>query len=197
MSATTGPSLGERRRRRCSTIRASIGRAPRRHLEAFADIQQADAFAGYLQALRTQPRARPYHPGGVLGHARRKFSVLADIDAAAQRNTQGKTSLVLSPIAPEAVRRVDALFEIERAVNGLDAKRRKAVRAEQSAPLVAGLHGRMGGESAKLSRHNDLAKAMDSLDAWVAAQSLPLTKSRFFRGGAGDGNRKRETRRTR
>jgi hypothetical protein len=104
-----------------------------------------------------------------LGTRPRKFFVLADVEAAARRKAQGKTPLVLSPIALEAVRRIDALFEIERAINALDADRRKAARGELSAPLVADLHAWMGGERAKLSRHNDLAKAMDyMLKRWDA-----------------------------
>jgi hypothetical protein len=42
-------------------------------------------------------------------------------------------------ISPLAVRRIDALFEIERAINGQSAGRRKAVRQELGAPLVAKL----------------------------------------------------------
>jgi hypothetical protein len=102
-------------------------------------------------------------------HARRKFFVLADVEAAAHRKAQGKAPLVLSPVALEAVQRIDALFEIKRAINGLDAERRKAARSEQSAPLVADLHAWMRGERVKLSRHSDLAKAMDyMLNRWDA-----------------------------
>ena len=88
---------------------------------------------------------------------------------ATRRKAQGKTPLVLSPIALEAVRRIDALFEIERAINGLDADRRKAARGELSAPLVADLQAWMREQRAKLSRGNDVAKAMDyMLKRWAA-----------------------------
>jgi transposase len=53
------------------------------------------------------------------------------------------------------------LFEIERAINGLSPDQRKAVRQERSAPLVASLHTSMREQRAKLSRHNDVVKAMD------------------------------------
>ena len=69
--------------------------------------------------------------------------------------------LGILPIALEAVRRIDALFEIERSINGFEAAKRKAARQEQSAPLVADLHIWMRDERGKLSRHNDVAKAMD------------------------------------
>lgn len=64
-------------------------------------------------------------------------------------------------MALEAVRRIDALFDIERTLNGMDASHRLAVRRGQSAPLVASLEEWMCQERAKLSRHTDVAKAMD------------------------------------
>ena len=124
---------------------------------------------GYDKLYEPGRAPSPVTQAACWGHARRKFFVLADVEAAARRKTQGKTPLVLSPIALEAVRRIDALFEIERAVNGLDADRRKAARGELSAPLVADLQAWMREERAKLSRHNDLAKAMDyMLKRWDA-----------------------------
>jgi transposase len=64
---------------------------------------------------------------------------------------------------------IDALFEIERAINGLSSDQRKAVRQDRSTPLVASLHTWMREQRAKLSRHNDLAKAMDYiLKRWDA-----------------------------
>ncbi len=64
-------------------------------------------------------------------------------------------------MALEAVQRIDALFDIERAINGMTAEQRLAVRQEQSAPLVAALEAWMREERPKLSRHNDLASAID------------------------------------
>jgi transposase len=62
-----------------------------------------------------------------------------------------------------------ALFEIERAINGQSPERRKAVRQELSAPLVADLEAWMREQRAKLSRGNDVAKAMDyMLKRWIA-----------------------------
>jgi hypothetical protein len=53
---------------------------------------------------------------------------MADVAADFRRKAQGKTTSVLSPLALEAVRRIDALFEIERAINGQSAEQRRAVR---------------------------------------------------------------------
>lgn len=76
---------------------------------------------------------------------------------------------MISPLALEAVRRIDALFEIERGINGETQERRRAVRQELSAPLVADLEGWMREQRAKLSRGNDVAEAMDyMLKRWSA-----------------------------
>ncbi len=86
---------------------------------------------------------------------------MADIEASARRKAEGKTPSPISPIALEVVRRIDALFEIERKINGKTADERRCVRQERSAPLVADLETLMREERAKLSRGNDIAKAMD------------------------------------
>src|SRR3954451_11127936 len=93
---------------------------------------------------------------------------MADLAENARRKAQGKTPAVISPLALETVRRIDALFEIERTINGQSADRRKAVRQELSAPLVADLEAWMRERRAKLSRGNDVAKAMDyMLKRWT------------------------------
>jgi transposase len=55
------------------------------------------------------------------------------------------------------VTRIDAIFEAERAINGLAADARRA----DIAPLVAELEAWMRRERAALSRHAAVAKAMD------------------------------------
>ena len=103
------------------------------------------------------PLSRAY-PVASWAHGRRKFYELADIAAGKRR---GKSAPPISPLALEAVTRIDAIFDIERAINGETAARRLAVRREQSAPLVAELKEWMRTERAGLSRHADVAKAMD------------------------------------
>jgi hypothetical protein len=142
------------------------GEHPERHLKSFAGILQADAYSGYN---RLYPPGR--RPGLILealcwSHGRRKFFELADIAANARR---GKDASPISPIALEAVRRIDAVFEIEREINGFSAEDRLAARRLRSAPLVAALEEWMSAERTKLSRHNAVAKAMDyMLTRWAA-----------------------------
>ena len=103
---------------------------------------------------------------GCFAHARRKFFELADIAKNARR---GKAAAAISPMALEAVKRIDALFAIERAINGRSAAERLRIRQEQSVPLLADLEGWMRTERARLSRHSDTAKAMNyMLTRWDA-----------------------------
>ena len=139
------------------------GEHPQAHLADYAGILQADAFSGYNKLYDADHKPSPIVAAGCWAHARRPFFVLADIAANARRKAQGKMTAVLSPLALEAVRRIDALFDIERAINGQSAARRRAVRQESSAPLVADLEVWLREQRAKLSRGNDLAKAMDYL----------------------------------
>jgi hypothetical protein len=145
------------------------GEHPVRHLAGYAGILQADAYGGYNKLYEADRRPGAITEAGCWVHARRPFFVLADIAANARRKAQGKTAGVVSPLALEAVRRIDALFEIERSINGDNAERRRAVRQELSAPLVTDLERWLREHRPKLSRGNDLAKAMDYvLKRWPA-----------------------------
>jgi hypothetical protein len=139
------------------------GEHPPAHLADYAGILQADAFGGYNKLYEVDRKPGPIVAAGCWAHAGRPFFVLADLAANARRKAQGKTTAVISPLALEAVRRIDALFDIERSINGQSAERRRAVRQEASAPLVADLEVWLREQRAKLSRGNDLAKAMDYL----------------------------------
>ena len=145
------------------------GEHPTAHLRGWTGVLQADAYSGYGQLYAAQRQPAPVLEAACWAHARRKFFVLADIAASARRKAHGKAPAVISPMALEAVRRIDALFEIERAINGQGVDQRTTVRQELSAPLVADLQAWLTLQRAKLSRGNDLAKAMDyMLKRWTA-----------------------------
>jgi transposase len=139
------------------------GEHPARHLAGYAGLLQADAYGGYNKLYEADRKPAPIVEAACWVHARRPFFQMADLAASARRRAQGKTPVVISPLALEAVRRIDALFDIERAINGQSAERRRQVRQETSAPLVADLERWLREERPKLSRGNDLAKAMDYL----------------------------------
>ena len=139
------------------------GAHPQEHLAGYAGLLQADAYSGYGKLYDAARRPGPVVEAACWVHARRPFFVLADLTANARRVAAGKAAGMISPIALEAVRRIDALFEIERGINGHGAEHRRAVRQAVSAPLVAELEAWMREQRAKLSRTHDLARAMDYL----------------------------------
>jgi len=76
---------------------------------------------------------------------------------------------VISPLALEAVTRIDRIFDIERGINGKIVDERLAVRQELAAPLVTELEHRLRGQRATLARHNPVAVAIDYvLKDWPA-----------------------------
>ena len=79
------------------------------------------------------------------------------------RQRRAKGAAPIAPLALEAVNRIDALFDIEREINGESAERRFAVCRERSAPLVTELEAWMRTERTRLSRHAPVAKAMDHM----------------------------------
>ena len=149
--------------------RDRAGEHPQAHLANYAGIFQADAYSGYNKLYEADRRPGPILEAACWAHARRPFFVLADLAETARRKAQGKTPAPISPLALEAVQRIDALFEIERSINGASAEGRRAVRQDLSARLVADLEVWMREQRAKLSRGNDIAKAMDyMLKRWSA-----------------------------
>ena len=130
--------------------RDRAGKHPQAHLANYSGIFQADAYGGYGKLYEPGRNAGPILEAACWVHARRPFFVMADLAENARRKAQGKKPAVISPLALEAVRRIDALFEIERAINGQSAERRRAVRQELSAPLVADLEAWMREQRAKL-----------------------------------------------
>ncbi len=88
---------------------------------------------------------------------------------AALTKRRGKKRVVISPLALEAVQRIDRNFDIERAINGRSHPDRFAVRQELAVPAVAELEAWMREKRAALSRHDDVGKVMDyMLKDWNA-----------------------------
>jgi transposase len=123
------------------------GEHPRKHLAGYAGILQADAYAGFNDLFHPGRKPGPVTEAGCWAHGRRKLFDLAQVARA--------------PLAAEAVRRIDAIFDIERTINGLPAEQRLAVRQTHVAPLVADLEAWMRSARGKMSRHAEVGKAMD------------------------------------
>ena len=128
------------------------------HLAGYRGILQADAYAGYNALFRSGRSPVPLTRALCWAHARRKFFELADVAGQLKRR---KSAPVISPVAAEAVRRIDAVFDAERAVNGRSAAERLAMRQEIAAPLVTDLEQWLRSQRAALARHNPVAGAID------------------------------------
>jgi transposase len=131
------------------------GAHPQAHLMRFHGVLQADAYGGY-KSLYAEDR-----PGGSIteaacwAHGRRKFYVLADLEAKAR-----DPRVIISPIALEAVKKIDAIFERERAITVLSAEHRRDARHEQIKPLVEHLHVWMKDQRSRVSSKTQLGKAL-------------------------------------
>jgi transposase len=130
---------------------------PEQHLAGYCGILQADAYAGFNTLYAPDRRPGPITEAGCWAHARRKLFELADVAS----NARKEKPPPISPIAFEAVRKFDAIFVLERSINGLSPAERVTARRRDIAPLVNELIEWMKRERAKLSRHNEVAKAMD------------------------------------
>ena len=145
------------------------GEHPEAHLAGWAGVLQADAYSGYGQLYAADRRPGPITEAMCWSHSRRKFFELADIAAAARRKSKSKAPAPISPLALEAVRRIDALFAIERDIAGRSSDERRTIRQTLSRPLVEDLETWMRDNRAKLSRHNPVAGAMDyMLKRWAS-----------------------------
>jgi len=128
---------------------------PETFLATYAGIMQADAYSGFGRLYNENRKAGAIVEAACWAHGRRKFYEIADLNKA--------------PIAIEAVKRIDAVFAIERKINGLAPEQRQAERREQIRPLIADLGTFLREKRAKLSAKSELAKAIDyTLKRWPA-----------------------------
>jgi transposase len=129
------------------------GAHPEEHLASYLGLMQADAYAGFNRLYEAGRKPGPIVEAACWAHARRKFFDLARLNKA--------------PIAIEAVARIDALFAIEREINGLPPGERHGVRQERSRPRVEALGAWLRAQYARLSPNNQVAKAIAySLNCW-------------------------------
>jgi transposase len=126
---------------------------PDAHLAGYAGLMQADAYAGFNRLYEASHKPGPIVEALCWAHGRRKFFDLPRLNKA--------------PIPIEAVERIDALFAIERDINGKPPSERGQVRNERSRPLVTEQEAWLRKQRAKLSTKNEVAKAITcSLNQW-------------------------------
>ncbi|HEX6495695.1 MAG TPA: IS66 family transposase [Acidobacteriaceae bacterium] len=130
------------------------GEHPEQHLAGFVGLMQADAYAGFNRLYAASRKPGSVIEAACWAHARRKFFEMARISKA--------------PIASEAVQRIDALFAVEREINGSTPAQRAAVRTERSRPLIIELETWLREQRAMVSKKSDTGRAIDySLKRWT------------------------------
>ena len=132
------------------------GERPREHLAGFAGVMHADAFSGYDALYRPAPGkpARIQH-AACWAHARRKLFEVHE-------STK-------SPIAEEALRRIQALYQIEADIAGHPAADRRTQRQARASPLLDNLKTWMEAQRRRASSKTALGKALQyALGRWKA-----------------------------
>ena len=127
------------------------GIRPIEHLKRFVGILQADGYAGF---------DRLYETGRIVeaacwAHVRRKFYDLHQATA--------------SPLAAQAIRRIGALYEIEREIRGRPPDERCAVRQARAGPQLDALRQWLQASLSTVSAKSALAVAIRyALTRWAA-----------------------------
>lgn len=132
------------------------GIRPQEDLADFTGFIQADAFAGYerLTSPQNGAPAKITHVA-CMAHARRYF--FEDFEASK------------SPVSEEALKRIQALYGIEREIMGKPAHERYTVRQEQALPLLREFEMWMREKAARISVKTDAGKALSyALERWEA-----------------------------
>jgi len=128
------------------------GSHPQKLLENYSGVLQADAYSGFGALYRKSDRIRE---AACWAHGR--------------RNLYDYAILKKAPIAAEAVKRIDAIFAVERELNGLEADKRLAQRIERVKPLVEDLETFLREQRKRTSGKSDIGKAIDyMLTRWPA-----------------------------
>jgi len=127
------------------------GAHAKRHLAQFQGALQADGFAGF----NTLYESGTIREVGCWAHARRKFY---DLHEATK-----------SPLAAEALDRIQVLYAIEERMRGRPPDERRSVRQAQAAPLLDQFHQWLIATLGKVSAKSEIASAINySLKRWTA-----------------------------
>jgi transposase len=127
------------------------GEHPRQHLEGFRGVLQADGYAGFHHLYDTGKIVE----AACWAHVRRKFFDLQQAHG--------------SPIATEAIRRIAALYAIEKDIRGKPPDQRQQARQSRARPLLDEMRIWLQHSLATLSRKSDTALAIRyALARWRA-----------------------------
>jgi transposase len=127
------------------------GAHPRAHLKDFRGTLQADGYSGF-DGLYVEDRVRE---AACWAHARRKFY---DLQVATR-----------SPLAEEALTRIQKLYLIEKQIRGKPPEVRREVRQADAVPLLRALQQWLVETRAKVSAKSEFAVAVNyALNRWEA-----------------------------
>jgi transposase len=132
------------------------GERPRDHLAGYAGFLHADAYYGYNAVFRSQGNKAPkINHVACMAHARRYFFDVYDTSK--------------SPVAEQALRRIQEFYAIEAEINGKPANFRLAERQARAVPLLGAFKTWAEAERRRLSTKTKLGKALQySLSRWDA-----------------------------
>jgi transposase len=127
------------------------GEHPRDHLQSFKGTLHADGYAGFNAIFEKGQITE----AACWAHVRRKF-----FDANANNG---------SPIAEEALMRIGKLYDVEKQARGRPPDERRALRQQQSKPLLDDLKAWLALTKLKLSPRSEIAAAIRyALGRWPA-----------------------------
>jgi transposase len=139
------------------------GRHARNFLGAWRGSLCVDDYAGYDKLFKTDADgAIPCIEVGCMAHARRKFF---DLHVAND-----------SPMAAEALRHIQRLYDVEEDAKRMSVPERQVLRLARSVPLLESLHQFLKNSRTKAADNGASAKAIDySLKRWEALSRYALT----------------------
>jgi hypothetical protein len=143
--------------------RDCTGDPPERHLDGYAEILQADAYAGFVRPYAGVRRSGPITEAACWSHGRRKFFVLADIAAKARQAARARSAGARSGQAHRCRLRFRA--RDQRPI------RRRTSCSTLCPRRAAGPGPRSldAGRTRQASRYSEVANAMDyMLKRWAA-----------------------------
>jgi len=131
-------------------------------LSGFTGILQVDGYAGYNRLLKRSEQ--PIQLAYCWAHARRKLYEVA----------QNATA----PIAEEGLRRIAALYQIEKDIAGLSVEARLAARQARSKPLIADMETWLAHHRARVSSKAPLGEALKYITKYWDGLCMFLTDGR-------------------
>ncbi len=123
---------------------------PRRLLGDYRGYLQVDGYSGYDKVCAENGITQL----GCWAHARRKFDEALKVQSA-KRKAKGKT-----PLAVQALQRIQLLYRIERKAKNLSDDKRLELRQQQAVPVLEGLHDWLEQHMHLVPPQSALGKAM-------------------------------------